>query len=325
MVYASIMNLYLSHISALEFWRSLPPKAARPPYARVKAIPASHTKFDLGLIDTLPTACSHPVHILVPDKQSRIQTQKIVSHVLQGPLPAKSLVRLSDSVYASSPELCFVQLAGSVCLVKLIRLGFELCGSYALSRVDGRGFEVRSPLTDVSSLEEYLSAAKGMYGISKAKQAHRYVVAGSASPMETIVVLLLCLPLSLGGYGFPVPVLNYRINVGKSASRLAEKSYYACDVCWPEAMVAVEYDSTMWHTGASRITHDSKRRNALISMGIEVMTLTAGQVFEYFAFDWFAHQLAKRMGYRLRVGPHDCDVRRKNLRALLFDIMENGI
>lgn len=323
--YPACMSLYLSHISALDYWRSLSPDAERVPCARVKAVSSPGIGFDpievlRGFAGSDLREYRRPIHILVPDKGARIRSKHITSHLWRGAVPPNSFVRASKDAYVASPELCFLQEADTD-LRKLICLGYELCGSYAVRRLSGQGFVNRKPLSNTLKMNAYAASAQGVRGIGTARRALRFVLDGAASPMETIVAVLLCLPCSLGGYGIPRPVLNYRIEPGEAMARMVEKSSYACDLCWPEARVAVEYDSDSYHTGSSRIGRDSKRRNALLSLDFEVRTLTRAQVFEYYAFDRFARQLAKRLGHRLRESIADCDVRRRELRALLFGMM----
>ncbi|WP_139653557.1 hypothetical protein [Raoultibacter phocaeensis] len=249
-----------------------------------------------------------------------MRSKLVTSHVWQGTVPARSFVRASGDVYVATPELCVIQEAGSLEFAQTVCLAYELCGTYSLRESSMAGFVTRPPLTDPEKLNAFLDVVAGLRGIGTVRRVLRLVLRGSASPMETVVVILLCFPCSLGGYGLPWPILNHRIDVGK-ASRMVEKGFYRCDLCWPDEKIAIEYDSDLFHTGSSRIARDSKRRNDLISLGYEVMTVTKGQVFDYGAFDRFARQFAKRAGFRIRERVADCDVRRRDLRANLFAAM----
>lgn len=70
--------------------------------------------------------------------------------------------------------------------------------------------------------------------------------------METLLALLLYLPNNLGGYGLKKPKLNYRVDAPASLRELADRSYCLCDLCWPEANLAVEYDSRLHHSEPGR-------------------------------------------------------------------------
>lgn len=49
---------------------------------------------------------------------------------------------------------------------------------------------------------------------------------------------------------------------------------------WPEANVAIEYDSDLEHTGSARIAEDAQRRNDLTALGITTITATREQVMD---------------------------------------------
>lgn len=67
---------------------------------------------------------------------------------------------------------------------------------------------------------------------------------------------------------------------------------YICDLYWPAARLAVEYDSDLAHTGSHRIARDSRRRNEIQSMGVAVVTITKAQAYSLSEFDMVAHQIA---------------------------------
>ncbi|MCL2492638.1 MAG: endonuclease domain-containing protein [Clostridiales bacterium] len=155
-------------------------------------------------------------------------------------------------------------------------------------------------LTNTKELKAFTSRMKGVGGQKKASKALMYIADGAASPMETILFVLLTLPYKYGGYGFPAPELNRRINFGRGAKQRANKAYYVCDFYWPEAGLAVEYDSNLHHTGADRIAEDSKRRTDLSALGIYVVTATNEQIRSIDEFERLARLIAKRLGKQLR-------------------------
>ena len=234
-----------------------------------------------------------------------------------GPLAQRSrFYRVGSSVFASSLEACFLQMATLLPFADLVRVGFELCGRYALSSRDPRGFETRAmPLTTCVALRGYVDKARGMRGSKKARQALAFVAEGSASPMETALAMLLCLPRAQGGYGLPLPLLNHEV-VLRSARKTAWKKTYCCDLFWPEGSLAVEYDSDMFHTGSKRIAHDSKRRNALLSAGIAVVTVTTAQIKDAREIDEIAVVLSQALGRRARTSMKGLMTRRHELRRL---------
>lgn len=207
------MNRYLSHTSALE-WLAyakadpLAPAAADrrerlPRHDGTPLPPAGKTtradvdglaSFGLGYL-------AKPVHLLVPSSECRIRCADARCHVRSGPFPARSFLPIDEGTFSSSPELAFVQMAEVLDCPRLVKLGDELCGIYGIETVGIVDFDRTSPFTTVKRLGRFLLKAECMPGLVKARKAVRHIAPGSASPMETAIVLLLCLPPRLGGYG----------------------------------------------------------------------------------------------------------------------------
>ena len=94
-------------------------------------------------------------------------------------------------------------------------------------------------------------------------------------------------------------------------------AYFCCDLLWPEARVAVEYDSTMFHTGARRIAADSERRNALAYLGVDVVSVTRDQLMDPLRMDGVVRLLQKTLGVDAAVVPGDSHLRAALRRELL--------
>lgn len=190
-----------------------------------------------------------------------------------------------------------MQVATSLDLSQLIELGYEFCGTYDAS---GEILISCKPLTCVKKLKDYATKAKGMHGRDKALRALRYVVDNSASPRETLLAMLLCLPNALGGYGIKLPILNHKIDMNKRSAKAARKNYLVCDLYWSDAKLAVEYDSDEFHVGAERISEDSTRRMALAAKKITVISVTNRQLNNGGELNAVAHSVASQTGKRLR-------------------------
>jgi len=230
----------------------------------------------------------------------------MIQHLFTGEAPEGCFISAKDILELSSPEFSFLQMSGRLSLVKLVELGYELCGTYSLpvsgdNNVPDRGFNNRLPLTNVRQLSEFVSCMTGVKGLNKtaAIRALRYIIDGSASPMETKLAMLLTLPYKLGGFGFPKPKLNSRIIPSKTERKSSNKSFYSCDYFWPDHNTAVEYDSAQFHTGSSHITDDSNKRIFLMSMGITPITVTTQQLYDSYDFERVARVIAKCLGKRL--------------------------
>ena len=320
------MELYLSHTSALEHWRRV-----------IDPTPFATYAYDLGDLGDLdarahrnatrasaqragrPDAAdlerllllgwlSHPVHLCVRDPSSRLRHPDVVCHTSSAKLPPQSFQRVHKGLYAACPELCFVQLAAQLPFVELLEVGYELCGSYRLHREefaidpDSAGYDIfEAPaLMTPSSLERFLDGAPGLWGAQTARRALPHLLPGSASPMETKLALLLCLPGSLGGYGLPKPQLNHRIDINERSQEATSKAYLRGDLCWPESDLVVEYDSTAFHTGATHIAESAERSNALNDNDKDPFVVTNAQLHSVEKMNVLAKQIAGKLGVRLR-------------------------
>ena len=112
--------------------------------------------------------------------------------------------------------------------------------------------------------------------------------------------------------------MNYPIKTNPRQEIKVSKKTFKCDLYWPQAKLAVEYDSDAFHTGADRIASDAQRRNSLEHLGINVITVTNRQISNFTELDRTAYQIARRLGKRIR--PRCADWRGKQiaLRDQLF-------
>lgn len=310
------MNLYLSHISALELLRNARQHPLRSAVV-LEASDSSSAEFK-SRVQSDFSALSSPVHVLITKAGDRTKREDIICHIFSGTLPKRAFVCIGKDTYASSPELCFVQLASVLTLVQLIELGFELCGAYR--RVcTGKGFVQAKPLTSRAKLRRFVEGVERVEGIKQARRALDCIADNSASPMESVAAMLLCLPCRLGGYGLPYPVMNQQITVTPNRRKAVSKSCYYCDLYWPGARLAIEYDSDEYHTGTDHIFRDSSRRANLAYLGIEVVSLTKLQVLSYAELDKVVILLEKRLGRRRRISTLDWTNKRAALRRQLLN------
>ena len=322
------MKWTISHQSALEFWRktnakeSLAGKKLRSFNPTTKPFDAKELKHE-----SLRNV-TEPIHVLVGSGNARKVRRDLQCHVSPGKFPDGSFVQIASGLIISSPELCFLQMAGILSLVDLVALGFEFYGSYRLDKdsAEDKGFRGDLPLTNVANLQTYATKTVGLKGRKKALRALNFITEGSASPMETILTMLLTLPYRYGGYGFNKPLLNCRINVPTSAgqSRIkSNKSNYYCDLFWPVEQVAAEYDSDAFHTGSDRILKDAIRRNTLASIGVTVVTVSRRQIVEAGGLRDFAEILSKLLGKRFKYSKKDFFSCQNKLRLQLLPRVSN--
>lgn len=289
------MTLVLSHISALEYWRSTRTSGrVYKTISHARNLITSSPSLELdGSHD--PFWLSRPLHVLVGVRSFRRSTHTIETHLWSSPLLKGDVLKANDELYVSSPEFCFLQMAAYMNLVELIELGFEFCGTYGKS---DNTLENCTPLTTSRKLSSFLEKASKHRGSKQALRAVRHVIDGSASPMETVLTMLFCLPYRLGGYGLPKPLINRRIDM--TAETSLSRSYYVCDLYWPESRLAVEYDSDSFHSGTEKLTRDSIRRGDLASAGVTVITVTRQQLMSSLDLHQLAQTVARHIGHRFR-------------------------
>ena len=165
-----------------------------------------------------------------------------------------------------------------------------------------------------SQSQGYASRLASRYGAARAQAAARWLADGSASPMETAVYLLLCLPKRLGGYGLPRPVLNPSVTIQTPDGNLERHP----DLYWEERNIDVEYNSDEDHSGEWARYRDSKREVQLATADVRTLPLTRDQLMSAEGFDEFAWILRRLLGIRARKPDANWYARRSALRERLL-------
>ena len=318
------MDWVISHGSALEYWRKASAKAA---LAKKSKRDAKHT----ARLPSVPLdakwlrkrnhlGLTTPMEILVGNRNARKTCRDITCRTYVGQGIEGGFIRVAPNLFVSSPELCFMQLASELTLIKLIEIGYELCGGYRLEipNNSGRGFRDDLPLTSVAELSAFVEKTERLKGRKNARKALRHITDNSKSPRETILSMLLTLPNNLGGYGFSKPKLNYRIDLPPLKNKTGQTKTYYCDLYWPEVKMDVEYDSDLYHTQPEQMAMDAIKKNDLTSLGIKVYTVTSRQVASRDEMQRIAEQLSKVLGKRLRLQVPKFAPRCTELRKVLL-------
>lgn len=259
-----------------------------------------------------------PLDLVVADRSSRSNSKRVQCHVWTMPPRGTWHYDLGSSLALSSPEACFLQLARTLDDLTLMKVGFELCGSYSLDESLRVGFRTRAPLTDVASLRRFADKMGAAKGAKRAQRCLRFVRDNSASPMETCLALMLGLPNRFGGYGLGVPELNVLVSAPADARRKVGHSNYHCDLLWPRHRVAVEYNSREFHLEERAVARDSARMNDLALFNVTVFTVTRLQIADIGETERLVRLIAGSMGKRLVCERADIDQRRLALRKALF-------
>lgn len=293
------MAIFIGHKTALAYWRTHDRNWAQP---ISQAAPQEnnspyYSQIDTGILWKFGID-EKPVSILVSCKANMRKSQNLSPRIWSGKHPSRSFCKIAQGLYVSTPEATFLQLGKESSLIQLITIGYELCGSYGLSAQSDSGFLRREPRSNPQLIERYLEKCDGIHGVKAAKRVSSYIAKGSASPMESLLSMLLCLPPSLGGFGLPRPELNFPIETNEGGIMMRR-----CDLYWPDQRFALEYDSDTFHSDASKLHLDSSRRSTLEKAGVHVVSVTKNQVFDRGQLFNLATIVSKRLGKRLSPTP----------------------
>lgn len=251
------------------------------------------------------------IHATVAHARLRRAGGGIETSVRKGPFHPWSFMRIEDGLYVSTPEMAFCEMASVLSLERLIALGFELCGTYRRASTFGLARYDATPLTSPGALASFIEKSPQFKGVKKARRALPCILAGSASPRESELAMLLCLPYSLGGYGLPHPTMNAEMPLPKNVGATGRSSL-RCDLYWPAARLDVEYDSAEFHSAERLLANDSMRRIALESMDVTSVNLTAEHLRRASLFDEAAQGIARILGKRVRL-PGDFRLKQERL------------
>lgn len=320
------MKLVLGHTSALDFIRAERWRRSELRPARITTL--ADCASSLTDVERIPIPAfdqsQGKLEVIVPSSSKAFRSKDHVCRVLLTPPIPGMFCRIADNAYITSPEMTFVQMANRLDFLDLVKLGMELCGTYAPCPYSDR-FDERPPVTSKSKLLSFCSRAAGVRGAATARKALRWVVDGSNSPAETALVLLLCLPVRMGGYGFAFPDMNPETPLGVRASRMHGYSSMRCDLHWVEAATVIEYDSDQEHLTSQSASRDAGRRNVLGYKDITVITVRKPMIASPGAFDNVAIQLAHQLKRRLRPRDLEFTQARADLRVALFPWLKTGL
>lgn len=315
------MSVCLSHQSALRYWLTKTGEECVPNCSEKKSLAWASASMREIKEAWLPFDFSQkrPLHVLVPYSDQRHNLKKVIAHVWASDLPKGSLYELAGTNYVCSPELTFVQMASCRELTEVVEIGCHLCSEFSISD-EGRGYVgEREALTSPESLGTCIDGLFRVRGIVRAREALRYVVPCTASPMEVLLVMAFTLPPSSGGWVMPEIVANQRIDVDEHLRPLVGASHFKGDLYLPSVRGNVEYDSYEYHTGKYRYDHTQARRNVLEAMGVKTVSATWGQMDTFEKFEAFIWMVKERFGIEQRSFTATERAAQMNLYAHLTD------
>ena len=268
-----------------------------------------------------------PIHAFVPERTMATKTKRLVTHVFSRNIPYGSFLDIGHGICICTPQCAFLRLGLSLDLVEQIAVGMELCGTYSkwrLPTASGRfkvsedracTFEIPQAV-QARHLRSFVDRMDGRHGAVGARRAARFVLDGSASPMETAVYLLLCLPKHVGGYGLPKPQLNPKLTISNPSGTEIIERYP--DLFWEGPNIDVEYNSDSDHSGEWSRYRDSRREVELTVADVRVLPLTRAQLMDVDGFDDFANGIRRMLGIQKRREDPGWRTRRGDLRRNLL-------
>ena len=256
-----------------------------------------------------------PYHVMVNRSYRGYKRDDIVLHIANDTLPPRALIKVSRSLYVTSPELTFIQLAASGELddIGLALLGFELCGTYVLDKSwDGCTY-TDTPLTSVLKISRMIDALSGYAGVARARKALAHVSNGSHSPMESVLAMLVSLPTRLGGLGLEPIALNHPVATPLGPRRP--------DVLFTKHRLGLEYKGKEYHS-IEAVGRDDRRQNKLVGSGVTILNVWYDDLVNAHLFEQFTTDLFRALGVRRRIRVKGFAEKQALLRARLMPVIE---
>lgn len=253
-------------------------------------IPLFYDKYQMSDVKNVAeNICNtFPYDVLSKDNKKVHKLNCLKIHKSNLKYPKNSFRKINELVYIVSPELLFLQLAGTLNFVDLLLAGFELCGNYALSnnKEEGLNTNVRA-LTIPDDILIYLKKInkinKLCKNISNAMKAIKLIKENSNSPQESRLYIFLCSPHYIGGYGISGIFLNRAVELSHEAKSMLPQHTIIPDLSNPKTKIAIEYDSSVYHEDPRQNQKDKMRINALLHDKWQVFSIVKShtQNFEY--------------------------------------------
>ncbi len=163
-------------------------------------------------LDRPPTA-QRPIDVVVPSARARMQASFVSCVVRSRGAEEPDYLNLGDGLFIPSPELLLLELADCMSPHALALLAYELCGTYARSAADPRLGETvfgLRPATSVARIRDFLDGRSDVPRVLLARHAIARVADNAWSPMESILALMMRLPVHELGYEVGEIALNIR-------------------------------------------------------------------------------------------------------------------
>lgn len=267
---------------------------------------------------TPPTRFSFPAHLLFHGGAHHKQTSLRLPHRCTSFPKGRHFLKVAKNVYVVSTNFALCQMADETKeMLDLLLLLWEACGTYRTDLTWMENAYDTAPATSVRSLARFVSENPKIHGAGKIRRILRYVRDGSASARETQIALFLGLPAHYGGFNLGLPQMNHRVDSSPEARLIGGRSHFRCDLCWPDQKIDVEYQSDESHEGKIMRIKDSRRTNALISMGWHVVNVTNNEAQSVTTLEQIAEHVRMLLRKRSHPATHELSIKRLHLHRRL--------
>lgn len=313
------MDVLISHNSAFALYDAL--DDATLAHRRTRPLESFGWDYASARTHPLVAALPQPLDVLVPF-DARIETDTACLHASTQKLPPLSTLPLAPHLYTVAPEICLFQLARGARAIDIAQCASRLMSTYRTCSEAPSGIAERAQLTSPQKIVQYAHAIQAQSARSAThsyafNRAMVWVSPGAASPREAALQLMFTVHARSGGFGLPKPELNYTVRIPTPLVKWAGKRSYRCDLYWPQAAVAVEYDSDL-HTGSQQIAKDAKRREVLARLGITTITVTRIQMNNVEELRQIALHVGKLLGTPKRYQSLELRERQRKLLGSLL-------
>lgn len=275
----------------------------------------------------VPVDAKRPLCITVPDLRSRVQSSRVRSVVCSKVLPTGSYLSLDmgnnaghDEVFLAieSPAHSFAsfarrldqaQHAGRLSHLQaralLLAYGHELCGSYARDAAQPLTADCHYRLEMAATPEDIVTwcqafDGRNSRGIRLARECAPQVMAGSASPAETIHGIVLTSPPELGGLGMSDAAMNHALELTPEERALVHRLPLTPDLTFPQFGGLVLEHQGGTHDDPLQYREDASRTQDYWALGRPVIMTSSVDFESPEAYDAFLRRLIA--GVRRRLG-----------------------
>ena len=213
------------------------------------------------------------VDLLIRDVNSASTRANVALHICNSKTSSSMLLPIDagQKGFVTSPEFTYLQIASKLDLIGTILAGSALCSDYFLNQNGHGGVSQRQngSLTNRAAIAKFLTTQGRKRGIIPAKRALQHIVEKARSPREASLALLMCLPYNLGGFNLGTVELNKPIELenryGEKITRVPDLTIQLKDKRQKRAMVLLDYDPAVTHTGNQKVMRDMDRENEIVA------------------------------------------------------------